>query len=549
MSRAQRILSLATVLAASSAAAQQTTLESVSTQGTPISKDCFSAGISGDGRIVAWTSADPNVVPGDTNGAQDVFVRDRVTGITTRVSVSTSGVEGDGASRDPRLSYDGRFVVFSSMATNLAGTDGNGTVSDVFLRDRLLGTTERISASSAGVSGDGLSYKPQISSDGRFVLFASEAKNLIPTDTNDSLDFFVRDRQTGMTEGITQQFGGVFQSAGVAIGSMSDDARYFALRINLPSQVGLTPSIALFDRQLGTTTPLAVGPLGTMFAEWPVISSDGSAVAFQTSGNLLPQDQNGNTQDIYVYDVASGALELGTRNVLNGSGGNGHSYPTRFSADGRFLVFSSGASNLVKGDQNGAFDAFVHDRATRKTTRVSLGANDQEGNGSSSAADSSADGKTVAFVSVAGNIVTNDTNGVNDCFVREITSQASFSAYGVGFPGTGGMVPTLALLAPPVIGTSTSLSIGNSSGSATQGILLIGAAAASIPTPALGVQLVAAPIIVPLTIGANGTTFGLTVPDDISLSGLDIFFQAIELDPGATASVSFTPGLVIHPGD
>ena len=126
--------------------------------------------ISADGRFVAFSSDATNLVPGDTNGTADVFVRDRQTGTTRRVSVGSGGAQGNGLSVDPAISADGRFVAFASDATNLVPGDTNGA-DDVFVRDRQTGTTRRVSVGSGGAQGDRVSFDPAISADGRFVAF------------------------------------------------------------------------------------------------------------------------------------------------------------------------------------------------------------------------------------------------------------------------------------------------------------------------------------------------------------------------------------------
>ncbi len=158
--------------------------------------------ISADGRFVAFFSDATNLVAGDTNGADDVFVRDRKQGTTERVSVSSAGEQANAGTvrpPDPSISADGRFVAFESYASNLVAGDTYGTW-DVFVRDRSAGTTELVSVSTAGEQGNDGSGDPSISADGRFVAFESSATNLVAGDTNGADDVFVRDRQAGTTE-------------------------------------------------------------------------------------------------------------------------------------------------------------------------------------------------------------------------------------------------------------------------------------------------------------------------------------------------------------
>ena len=183
--------------------------------------------VSADGRFVAFVSDATNLVPGDTNGKQDVFVRDRQTGSTERVSVSTAGVQGDGDSFVPMISADGRFVAFASEADNLGPDDTNG-YGGVFVRDRQLGITERISISAAGAQGDDGSDWPSISANGRFVAFHSYATNLAPNDTNGYPDVFVRDRQLGITERINVSTAGDQGDDRSGYPSISADGRFVA---------------------------------------------------------------------------------------------------------------------------------------------------------------------------------------------------------------------------------------------------------------------------------------------------------------------------------
>ena len=149
--------------------------------------------MSGNGRYVAFQSEASNLVPGDTNGTHDVFVHDRLTGETTRVSVSTGGEQGSSRSEWPSISGDGRYVAFASYADNLVPGDANWS-RDIFVHDRLTGQTTRVSVSTGGRQASGDSYYPSMSADGKYVAFHSVASNLVPGDTNDCCGIFVHDR-------------------------------------------------------------------------------------------------------------------------------------------------------------------------------------------------------------------------------------------------------------------------------------------------------------------------------------------------------------------
>jgi Tol biopolymer transport system component len=186
--------------------------------------------VSADGRYVAFHSEATNLVAGDTNGSEDVFVRDRVTGTTERVSIATGGAEGNGHSSAESISADGRFVAFESQASNLVSGDTNGQA-DIFVRDRQTGTTERVSRATSGAQGNSLSGGPAISADGRFVAFLSFSTNLVPGDTNGHYDIFVRDRLNGTTERVSVATGGTQADGDSYSPAISADGRYVAFAI------------------------------------------------------------------------------------------------------------------------------------------------------------------------------------------------------------------------------------------------------------------------------------------------------------------------------
>jgi len=265
--------------------------------------------LSADGRFVAFESEATNLVTGDSNAVTDVFVHDRQTGATNRISVSSAGVQGDGSSFKPKISDDGRFVSFNSNASNLVAGDSNG-VSDSFVHDRQTGTTTRVSVDSAAAQGNSSSFEASISGDGRFVAFQSQASNLVTGDSNASDDVFVHDRQTGATTRVSVGPGAVQANAGSAA---------------------------------------------------PSISADGRIVAFHSNAsNLVAVDTNA-FQDVFVHDRQTGSTSLVSLDTSDVQG-NSSSIRASISADGRFIAFESSAENLVPGDSNGFRDVFVTTR-------------------------------------------------------------------------------------------------------------------------------------------------------------------------------------------
>jgi hypothetical protein len=423
------IAALATSASALGGATERVSLDSSGMQSN--GKSQFPA-ISADGRYVAFESEASNLVTGDTNNTWDIFVRDRQTGTTERVSLDSNGVEGNAESYLPAISADGRYVAFQSYASNLVPGDTNAHA-DIFVRDRQTGTTERVSLDSNGAQANNDSSFPAISADGRYVAFQSYASNLSPGDTNNAWDIFVHDRQTGTTERVSLDSSGVGGNDGSLSPSISADGRFVAFASyasNLVSGGTIANSnIYVHDRQSGTTEIVSVdssGAQGNDGSFFPAISTDGRFVAFQSfASNLVSGDTNG-TYDIFVHNLQSGATE---RVSLDSSGveANDESFSAAISANGRFVAFQSKASNLVSGDTNGTYDIFVRDRQSGTTELASLDSSGIIGNSGSYVPAVSADGRFVAFQSDASNLVSADTNGQADIFVRDqfLTPQAA----------------------------------------------------------------------------------------------------------------------------
>jgi Tol biopolymer transport system component len=341
---------------------------SVASNGTQANAGSYLTSISYDGRYVAFESDATNLVPGDTNGFADIFVHDRNTGITTRVSVATNGTQGDDGSYYAAISGDGRYVAFESDATNLVAGDGNW-MTDVFVHDCQTGATTMVSVSSSGVQGDGASCGASISSDGRYVAFESNATNLVVGATNWVRDIFVRDRNASTTVRASVATGG----------TQGNDGSYDA-----------------------------------------AISADGTRVAFDSDATNLVSGDTNNLADVFVRDLQGGATTRCsiTTGGAQGTGGYwGSLYPS-LSGDGRFVAFESDDTNLAAGDTNAKADIFLYDAEAGDTARVSVGTQGQQADGDARSPAISADGSRVAFDSVASNLVPSDTNQASDVFLR-----------------------------------------------------------------------------------------------------------------------------------
>ncbi len=345
--------------------------------GVPGNGDAIMVSISKNGRYVAFQSKSSNLVAGDANGVDDVFLHDRATGVTTLVSQSTAGVQGNAASVSPRISADGRWIVFHSAANNLVAGDTNQK-NDVFVHDRISGTTERVSlpdSSQVASQGNGDSWYASISGDGNLVAFHSYANNLVAGDSMAQTDVF------------------------------------------------------LHDRSANTTIRLSVvgGTEGNNASTYPVVSEDGSVVVFQSlATNLVPGDTNGRA-DVYLYDVGTHALSLISRAQDGVTLGNLTSVQPTVSANGRYVAYQSSASNLVPGDSNNVTDIFVYDRSTGTLTLASVNDAGMIGNSASSDARISDDGRYVTFHSNARNLSTvADNNVTTDIFVRDLRDQKTY---------------------------------------------------------------------------------------------------------------------------
>ncbi|MGB7875050.1 MAG: hypothetical protein WBL25_11755, partial [Anaerolineales bacterium] len=398
--------------------------------------------ISDDGRSVVFESEASNLVPVDTNGTGDVFVHDRQTGATTRVSVDSSGIEANDSSGGASTSSDGRFVAFYSYASNLVSGDTNGMI-DIFVHDRQTGATTRVSVDSSGTEANGNSadvyYATSISSDGRYVAFQSEANNLVSGDTNGAEDIFVHDRQTGITTRVSVDSSGVQANAASSTPVISDDGRYIVFSSAGSNLVagdtnGKT-DVFVHDRQTGATTLTSVNSSGAQAdggGSSPSISGDGRYVVFLSDSNNLASGtedfgklvyvrdrQTGQTTPVSVY--SDGYLMYGTLDQ-----------PT-ISGNGRYAAFSF----YDKANGQGLQEIWMRDLQTGESIQATYGGTSSED--SSYSPSLSADGKIVAFWSASKTLVSGDTNGAWDIFVYELPIAPNASPTVVSVTPFGGV--------------------------------------------------------------------------------------------------------------
>ncbi|MHB1457603.1 MAG: TolB family protein [Armatimonadota bacterium] len=353
--------------------------------------------------------------------------------LVERVSISSIGEEGNGASDNPAISSDGRYVVFQSLASNLTAGDTNGCL-DVFIRDRDSSTTERVSVSSSNEQGNGNSYNPSISADGRYIVFESTASNLISEDTNGNSDIFIYDRINLTTERISVTSLGTQMSVDSHDPCISADG----------TCVAFTSGYDLMIRDFLADTTETISSGSGAFS----LSFDGRYVAFEASSSLLPGG-NRDAYDVYVTDRSTDVTE---RISVSSTGvaGDGFSHNPVISANGRYVTFTSYSSNLTPILDNWGWNIYVRDRIEGTTEYVDTGnygyypSISSDGryitfaeiyavgrihlwdqitgiekviSNGSHITSISGDGNHLAFDSEASDVVPNDTNDSSDVFV------------------------------------------------------------------------------------------------------------------------------------
>lgn len=365
--------------------------QSVSSSGASGDAPSWAPSIDENGRFVVFVSQAKNLVAHQPDHRPEVFVRDRRRGVTRLVSRALrNGYYPNGNSYEPQITADGRYVVFSSEASNLVTRD-RGRVADVFVRDLQTATTSLASLSTAGTQSDGASSSPSISDDGRYVAFASTGANLASDDLNISSDVFVRDRSTGRTTAVSRS---------------------------------------------------SAGALGNARSYMPSISANGRFVAFASdASNLVRHDDNGTT-DVFLRDLLTGTTRLVSRTEAGPPSGQRNRPDGRLavSPDGRLVVFDSEATDLVAGDDNAdadnpGRDVFVRDTRANTTVRLSVDGSGQDPVGSSYVGDLTGDGRFVSFTTTAP-LVAGDDAESSDLYERDliagsiawVTPDASYGA-------------------------------------------------------------------------------------------------------------------------
>jgi Tol biopolymer transport system component len=416
--------------------------------------------LSDDGRYVAFESRSSNLAPlsqpVDQNGFFDIFVLDRATGVTKRVSMAPGGLDASAGSGQASISADGSRVAFASYAWNLAPPDTNQNF-DIFVVDVATLAMTRCTITPGGVEANGGSSYPAISGDGRYVAYESYANNLTNNDTNLRVDLYRFDTQTGVTELVSANLAGVAgdnESGGDANDgpSISTDGRYVAFWSRstdlVPNDTNNPPTFPMCDecgddvfvRDLASSTTVRVsvdsnGNQASAMSYDPAISGDGRFVAFWSKAdNLVPNDTN-QLPDVFVHDRdadADGIFDevgaIATRRVsvsTSGVQGNGFSAPAginwggpAISRNGRYVAFDSSATTFAPFAPANKWNLYVHDLVTGATECTTLDIHGYPALASSYDVALDADGSHIAFVTQGTTLVANDTNNRNDVYVR-----------------------------------------------------------------------------------------------------------------------------------
>jgi hypothetical protein len=427
------VMLVSAITAGTAWGAAVTTRVTLRSSGNEVNADADFPATSGNGRYISFESVG-HFVPGDTGPHEDVFVRDIATGKTTKVSIKSNEQSAPFNCADSAISNSGRFVAFTCDGP-LVGSDTNEKL-DVYVRDRKNGTTQRMSVKTNGNQVAADSQEPDISGDGRYVVFKTDGK-FVPGDTNATTgnmnpeDVYIHDRRTGATNRISVDSQGHQRDldSGSLNPAISDDGRFVAWqsygKFTEPDyQFAVDSDIFVRDRENHTTARASLksdgseaDPNNNVSSSDPAISADGKFVAFEAQGAYVDGDTN-NKSDIYVKNMSSGGI---SRVSIPRQGGqsNDESQLATISASGRFVAFESYAK-LSGTDTNTGRDIYLRDRKLKETRRISLRTNGKQVDGYEHQLPSiSADGRYVAFSSMGKFTPPGTDAGLDfDCFRR-----------------------------------------------------------------------------------------------------------------------------------
>lgn len=432
-----------TAVAATTFAPTQTGPErlSIRSNGEEANQDSITPDVSADGRYIAFTSAASNLVDNDHNQTNDIFVRDRQTGQTSRVSLHSHGHEANGPSFSPSISADGRYVAFYSLASNLVDGDNNN-YTDIFVHDRQTGQTSLVSVVLGGTANSN-SRNPAISANGRYITFVSSASNLVGGDTNGKDDIFRWDREALIMQIVSVDSNEAAANDHSHTPSISGDGNHIAFVSDasnlVPGDGNNSSDIFLRNMADGSTNRISLSYQGQEAngQSWePAISDNGQFVAFVSlANNLVTVDGNGYA-DLFVRDLANNHTELVSLATDNTQGNDWSEMPS-ISANGRYVTFHSSATNLVPGANNNLKKLFLRDRQQNSLTLISVNSQGHMANDNSYEPLVAANGRYVVYSSHASNLVTNDHNGRRDVFIYDFIGPPTLSInHTIGAPGS-----------------------------------------------------------------------------------------------------------------
>jgi Tol biopolymer transport system component len=441
------LTALAALAAPAAAQAAKDDLDLVSrlgVAGAVANGNAFDAAIAADGRHVAFATSATNL-GGDPTASSDILVKDLVSGTLVPASLTDADMPTDGNSMYASISGDGRYVAFQSDANNLSGDDVD-TVTNVYVRDMVAGTTEFVSraGSSASDGGTAGSRYPSISRDGRWVAFESDANNLSTDDSDVVINVYLRDTLNDTTE-LVSRAGSTPNDGGNGFSESPDvsgDGRYVAFESKASNLVsGTDNGVYVRDTQTDATTLASRAGNGDPndgIAIDPSISADGRFVAFDAHSTNLHPDATGAYEEIYVRDRTLGTTELVSRASASAGGApaDAESSEPSVSDDGRYVSFESNGDNLGQTDGARILLRDVHAQVTHIADRAA-GPDGEESNGETYLPTVSGDGRYVVFDSYATNLHLDDGDGTRDVFRRDVLGDPPPA------PGTlpGGAVP------------------------------------------------------------------------------------------------------------
>jgi Tol biopolymer transport system component len=458
MSRLAVLCPLAFAAASALAKGQDTVRISVDSKGAEGDDTSVSGrhSVAFDGKemLIVFSSLATDLVASDKNGKQDIFLRDVTAGTTERIVLDVKGGEPDDDSSNPHITPDGRFVVFQSDATNLVNGDQNGKT-DVFVLDRHSGTIERVSVDDKGGESDGRSSDGCISADGRYVVFTNDSDDFTGGDTNRSADVFLRDLAKGTTTCLSRNLSGATGDGSSRSPDISADGSTVAFSSRASDLVAndsnRTEDVFVYDLASGVVTRASVNEGGFELddsSESPALSAEGDLITFVSAARNMNRDSSAGKFQVYVRDLATGQVWLASR-ALDGSAADGHcTNPILFDHDdGKgsrpYVAFWSFSTNLPGAGVADA-DAYACDFKAGFVQCVSVDSDgiDHASGGNDPPLAATADGDAIVFSCLDSQLVSGDGNGKIDVFMRGV-QWTRLTEFGDGLAGSDGFVPHL----------------------------------------------------------------------------------------------------------